>query len=375
MVTVGKFGQSKHISPQTYWYKLSDVNLVNGLVLDIGSPDTNGDYTTGAEVYMCHDTSGTASALPSSQNATVALLIFMLSGSLAGTAIVLRHKDRRIPAVICVLLAVGIAVSGGLLIGGQSAGVVSADVFDPGSLPSCAQGINDSFITNIHFNWETTDGQTAPSNASLSLIVKLATFLGNPSHTYTPTTDTSGIATVDTTTEGWFAAKVLELQINTGSLNLAGYNWILIYKLENGTWQEVGNDTVGNFATRNFTFDYTMNNNQAHFLLRACGKATITECQGLVTPVPPTPTPTVATDTPIPSPSATAVVTNGSVRPTGNVYVFKEDYFNEAMGFRAVSSYIASNFNTYFDATNLLVGGTPNTSTDLYIIGYLSTIR
>ena len=53
----------------------------------------------------------------------------MLSGSLAGTAIVLRHKDRRIPAVVCVLLVVGIAVGGGLLLGSQRTGVVSADGF------------------------------------------------------------------------------------------------------------------------------------------------------------------------------------------------------------------------------------------------------
>ena len=80
-----------------------------------------------------------AATIPATQSATVALLIFMLSGSLAGTAIVLRHKDRRMPAVVCVLLAVGIAVSGGLLLGGQSAGVVSADNFDPSSLPPCQQ--------------------------------------------------------------------------------------------------------------------------------------------------------------------------------------------------------------------------------------------
>ena len=66
---------------------------------------------------------------------------------MAGTAIVLRHKDRRIPAVVCVLLAVGIAIGGGVLIGGQSAGVVSAVGFDPGSLPPCQQQTGNYTLT------------------------------------------------------------------------------------------------------------------------------------------------------------------------------------------------------------------------------------
>ena len=124
--------------PETYWYTLADADSVAEMALNLGFPDANGNYEAGIIVYLCHDTSATAATLPVTQNATVALLIFMLSGSLVGVAVVLRHKERQIPAVGCVLLAIGVMVGGGFMLGGSPT-TVEAYVFDINALPICSQ--------------------------------------------------------------------------------------------------------------------------------------------------------------------------------------------------------------------------------------------
>ncbi len=295
------------------WYALSDAGNLNHLV-ELTITDNGTDFTASANVWLCRiDTGGggTASALP-----TLAIMMVMLGGAMGVMGVVVKRERTR----LTYWLLAGLLVSGAVLVVSMETGTVEAFTFDPGSLPDCPAQTNNSHITNIHVDWETTTTGQPPTNAGIPLDVTLATFLGSPSHAYTDQpTDANGIATIDTKPQGWVAGKVTQINFDTSALSLTGYNWILVYKLEGGSWQEVGNADISQFAATTFAPDYLMSNNQAYFLLRACDLATLAECQGLATPVPPTatpapPTPTLGpTSTPIPGSNLPPVVSGCDV--------------------------------------------------------------
>ena len=228
----------------------------------------------------------------------------MLSGSLVGVAVVLRHKERRLPAVVCVLLAVGIAVGGGLLLGGVGS-PVEASEFDVNDLPLCGQAVPSRTVT-INFEWQpSTVTQIHPyTNIGVAGQVDTGQSFGK---------DENGLINL-------YADQFGQAQFSTiGSAMISigfvideqallnanpSYTHIGVFFLSGTQWEAYGSNNshireVGLFEFGLFTAPNTnIVNDEFHIKLVACtSEAT---CQNTVLPTPTatfTPTPTA---TPLP---------------------------------------------------------------------------